>query len=186
MIDEPTLDDTIAILRGLKDKYEVHHGIRVRDAALVAAARLSHRYIPARQLPDKAIDLIDEAASRLKMEIESVPTPIDSLHRRVTTLEVERAALERESDKRSKQRLPEVNREIAELREQVAAMKTQWQRERDLISRLRTNKEHLEAARTDAERLQRTGDFAKASELRFGKIPQLERQLDEDTRSLAD
>src|SRR3982751_6146192 len=129
MIEEPSLDDTIAILRGLKDKYETHHKIRVRDAALIAAARLSHRYIPARQLPDKAIDLVDEAASRLKMEIESTPTPIDQLERRVMTLEVERAALEREKkdDRRARQRLPEVEREIADLKEQASAMKARWQ-----------------------------------------------------------
>jgi ATP-dependent Clp protease ATP-binding subunit ClpB len=177
MVEQPTVNDTIAILRGLKEKYEVHHGIRIRDAALVAAARLSHRYIPARQLPDKAIDLVDEAASRLKMEIESTPTPIDNLERRVTTLEVERAALGREKDKVSRQRLPDVEREIASLREQIGTMKAQWQHERDLIQRLRKEKEQLEELRTEAERLQRTGDFARASELRFGKVPQLEKEI---------
>src|SRR5262249_49296278 len=157
MMEESRVGDTIAILRGLKDKYEVHHGIRIRDAALVAAAKLSHRYIPARQLPDKAIDLVDEAASRLKMKIESVPTPID-LERRMMTLEVEPAALEREDDRRSRQRLPEVVREIAELKEQSSAMKAQWQRERDLIQSLRTKKEKLEQLQAEAERLQRQGD----------------------------
>jgi ATP-dependent Clp protease ATP-binding subunit ClpB len=181
MIEEPSLDDTIAILRGLKDKYEVHHGIRVRDAALIAAARLSHRYIPSRQLPDKAIDLVDEAASRLKMEIESVPTPIDNLERRIVTLEVERAALSRENDRRAKDRMPVVEREIAELREQTSTMKAQWQRERALITNLRTNKEKLEQMRTEAERLQRQGDFAGASELRFGSIPDIEKQLAKDS-----
>jgi len=175
MIEEPSVDNTIAILRGLKDKYEVHHGIRIRDAALVAAAKLSHRYIPSRQLPDKAIDLVDEAASRLKMEIESVPTPIDNLERRVMTLEVERAALEREDDRRSRQRLPEAQREIAELKEQASAMKAQWQRERDLIQRLRGKKERLEQLKADADKLQRQGDYARASELRFGSIPELEK-----------
>ncbi|HEY0192977.1 MAG TPA: Clp protease N-terminal domain-containing protein, partial [Kofleriaceae bacterium] len=158
VVDEPTVDATIAILRGLKDRYEVHHGIRIRDAALVAAARLSHRYIPSRQLPDKAIDLVDEAASRLKMEIESVPTPIDTLERRVMTLEVERAALEREDDKRAKRRLPEVELEIAELKEQASAMKAQWQRERELIGNLRSKKEKLDALKTEADKLQRSGD----------------------------
>ncbi len=182
MIEEPSVDDTIAILRGLKDKYEVHHGIRIRDAALVAAARLSHRYIPARQLPDKAIDLVDEAASRLKMEIESVPTPIDNLERRVMVLEVERAALEREKgDRRARQRLPEVEREIAELKEQASAMKAQWQAERDLIKRLRDSKEKLDQMKGEAERLQRSGDFARASELRFGALPQLEKEIAADT-----
>ncbi|MBK7537041.1 MAG: ATP-dependent chaperone ClpB [Myxococcales bacterium] len=180
-VDEPSLDDTIAILRGLKDKYEVHHGIRVRDAALIAAARLSHRYIPSRQLPDKAIDLVDEAASRLKMEIESVPTPIDTLERRILTLEVERAALSREDDRRAKERLPVVQREIAELREQTASMKTQWQRERALIAGLRAAKEKLEQMRGEADRLQRQGDFARASELRFGSIPQVEKELARDS-----
>src|SRR5215475_11978274 len=177
MIEEPSVADTIAILRGLKDKYEVHHGIRIRDGALVAAARLSHRYIPQRQLPDKAIDLVDEAASRLKMEIESVPTPIDNLERRVMTLEVERAALEREDDRRSRQRLPDVVREIAELKEQASGMKAQWQRERDLIKSLRIKKEKLEQLKADADRLQRQGDYARASELRFGSIPELEKDI---------
>ena len=175
IIDEPSLDDTIAILRGLKDKYEVHHGIRIRDAALIAAARLSHRYIPARQLPDKAIDLVDEAASHLKMEIESVPTPIDNLNRRVMTLEVEKAALQREGDRRSKQRLPEVEREIAEIKEQASGMKAQWQQERELIASLRKKKEQLEHFKTEADKLQRQGDFARASELKFGTIPELEK-----------
>jgi ATP-dependent Clp protease ATP-binding subunit ClpB len=187
MIEEPSVDDTIAILRGLKDKYEVHHGIRIRDAALVAAARLSHRYIPARQLPDKAIDLVDEAASRLKMEIESVPTPIDNLERRVMVLEVERAALEREKgDRRAKQRLPDVEREIAELKEQASAMKAQWQSERDLIKRLRDSKEKLDQMKGEADRLQRAGDFARASELRFGAIPQLEKDITTDTAKVED
>jgi ATP-dependent Clp protease ATP-binding subunit ClpB len=177
MIEEPSVNDTIAILRGLKDKYEVHHGIRIRDAALVAAARLSHRYIPSRQLPDKAIDLVDEAASRLKMEIESVPTPIDQLERRASTLEVERAALSRENDRHSRQRLPQAEREIAELKEQISAMKAQWQRERELIAGLRTKKERLDQLKGDADRLQRQADFARASELRFGAIPALEQEI---------
>ena len=177
LIDEPSLDDTVAILRGLKERYEVHHGIRIRDAALVAAARLSHRYIPSRQLPDKAIDLVDEAASRLKMEIESVPTPIDNVERKVVTLELERAALEREHDKASAKRLPEVTRAIAELREQSAAMRAQWQHERQLITSQRDKKAELEATRADVERLTRSGDYARASELRFGAIPRLEGEL---------
>jgi ATP-dependent Clp protease ATP-binding subunit ClpB len=181
MIEEPTVSDTIAILRGLKDKYEVHHGIRIRDASLVAAAKLSHRYITARQLPDKAIDLVDEAASRLKMEIESTPTPIDNLERRVMTLEVERAAMEREGDKRAKQRLKELEREIADLKEQASEMKARWQHERDVIKSLRTKKEKLDQLKTEADKLQRTGDFARASELRFGSIPALEKDLEAET-----
>ena len=170
--------------RQLKERYEVHHGIRIRDAALIAAARLSHRYIPARQLPDKAIDLVDEAASHLKMEIESVPTPIDNLARRATTLEVERAALEREDDKRSRQRLPEVVRELAELREQTTAMKSQWQRERDLIRGLKDRKAKLEQLRAEAASLERQGDYARASELRYGTVPQLEREVGADTAAV--
>ena len=184
MVDEPSVVSTIAILRGLKEKYEVHHGIRIRDVALVAAARLSDRYITGRQLPDKAIDLIDEAASRLKMEIESVPTPIDQVNRQIATLEVERAALEAEKDRRAKQRLPEVEREIAELRESIAGMKAQWQNERELIERLRANQAAAEDARTEAERAQRTGDFARASELRYGRIPEYERQVAADAVEL--
>ena len=181
LVEQPSVEDTVAILRGLKERYEVHHGIRIRDAALVAAARLSHRYIPARQLPDKAIDLVDEAAARLKMEIESVPTPIDNLERRLTTLEIERVALEREKDARSKARLPEVAREIAGLKEQITAMRAQWQRERALIATSRQQHADLEAARAEAERLTRTGDYARASELRFGTIPRLEKQLADAT-----
>jgi ATP-dependent Clp protease ATP-binding subunit ClpB len=183
-VEEPSVDSTIAILRGLKERYEVHHGIRIQDAALVAAARLSHRYISGRQLPDKAIDLVDEAASRLKMEIESVPTPIDQLQRRIATLEVERAALKKEKDRRSEQRLPEVEREIADLREQAASLKTQWQRERELIERLRATKAAVEQARSEAERAQRAGDFGRASELRFGQIPEYERKVKADSEAL--
>ncbi|HUH04550.1 MAG TPA: ATP-dependent chaperone ClpB [Kofleriaceae bacterium] len=184
MVEEPSLQDTIAILRGLKEKYEVHHGIRIQDTALVAAARLSHRYIPSRQLPDKAIDLIDEAASRLRMEIESVPTPIDQLARRITTLEVEREALNSEKDRRAKLRLPEVEGEIAELKERVATMRAQWTKERELIERLRASQAAVETARIDAERAQKTGDFARASELRYGRIPEYERQIEADATAL--
>jgi ATP-dependent Clp protease ATP-binding subunit ClpB len=184
IIDEPTTEDSIAILRGLKEKYEVHHGIRIRDAALIAAAKLSKRYIPQRQLPDKAIDLIDEAAARLKMEIESVPTPIDNLNRRVMTLEVERAAMEREGDRRSKDRLKELEREISELKEHASAMKAQWQHERDLIKKLRANREQLEQLKVDADKLQHQGDFARASELRFGSIPELEKKIAAEAANL--
>jgi ATP-dependent Clp protease ATP-binding subunit ClpB len=186
LVEQPSIDDTIAILRGLKERYEVHHGIRIRDAALVAAAKLSHRYIPARQLPDKAIDLIDEAASRLKMEIESVPTPIDNLERRIVTLEIEKAALERENDRRSKQRLPEAEREIAELREQATSMRAQWQHERELIKDLRARKVELDNAKQEVERLTRTGDYARASELRFGDIPRLEQSIEKDAVRIAE
>jgi ATP-dependent Clp protease ATP-binding subunit ClpB len=183
-VNEPSVVETIAILRGLKERYEVHHGIRIQDAALVSAARLSHRYIPARQLPDKAIDLVDEAASRLKMEIESVPEPIDQVQRRMATLEVERAALNLEKDRRSRQRLPEVERELAELREQLSSLKAQWQREREIIERLHQGQAALESARIEADKAQRSSDFARASELRYGRIPELERKLAEDRAAL--
>jgi ATP-dependent Clp protease ATP-binding subunit ClpB len=175
-VGEPTVEDTIAILRGLKERYEVHHGIRIRDSALIAAARLSHRYITGRQLPDKAIDLVDEAASRLKMEIESTPTPIDTLERRIASLEVERAALAKESDKASKARLPQVEREIADLKEQAAGMRAQWTKERELIGQSKQIKAQIEEARGEAERAQRSGDFGKASELRYGRIPELDKR----------
>ena len=172
-VEEPSVEDTIAILRGLKERYEVHHGIRIRDAALVAAARLSHRYITGRQLPDKAIDLVDEAASRLKMEIESDADADRSARaprRRRSRSSAPRSS--KEKDRRSKERLPEVEREIAELKEQAAAMKAQWQHERELIQqparRARRSSRRLKA---EAERLQRSGDFARASELRFGTMP---------------
>ncbi|MFT3699044.1 MAG: ATP-dependent chaperone ClpB [Kofleriaceae bacterium] len=181
MVEEPSVEDTIAILRGIKEKYEVHHGIRIRDQALVAAAKLSQRYIPARQLPDKAIDLVDEAASRLKMEIESTPTPIDDIDRQIVVLEVEKMALERENDRASKQRLPEVKTEIAALKEKVDGMKAQWQAERDLIAQLRVAKEKLEKAKTDVDTATRQGDLARASELRFGTLPALEKQIVDET-----
>jgi ATP-dependent Clp protease ATP-binding subunit ClpB len=176
-VGEPTVEDAIAILRGLKERYEVHHGIRIRDGALIAAARLSHRYITGRQLPDKAIDLVDEAASHLKMEIESTPTPIDTLERKIASLEVEKAALLRESDKASQLRSPEVERELCDLRERTSALRASWQSERELIRKQRELKAQLEAARGDAERAQRAGDFGKASELFYGKIPALEKGL---------
>ncbi|MBI4509032.1 MAG: ATP-dependent chaperone ClpB [Deltaproteobacteria bacterium] len=176
-VGEPSVEDTISILRGLKEKYEVHHGIRIRDSALVAAARLSHRYISGRQLPDKAIDLVDEAASRLKMEIESTPTPIDALERKIASLEVEKAALTAEKDVASRGRLTEVEREIASLREQVVAMRAKWQRERELIGQIRELKEQIEQARGESERAQRQGDFGRASELRYGRVPELEKRL---------
>jgi ATP-dependent Clp protease ATP-binding subunit ClpB len=175
-VGEPTVEDTVAILRGLKERYEVHHGIRIRDAALVAAARLSHRYISGRQLPDKAIDLVDEAASRLKMQIDSRPEPIDLLERRLTSLAIEEQALGKEKDPASAKRLGEVAAEAAELRERVSQMKTVWQHEKDLITGLRKLKEEVEAAKTEADVAQRRGDLNRAAELRFGRIPELEKE----------
>ncbi len=184
LVGEPSVQDTIAILRGLKEKYEVHHGIKIRDGALVAAARLSDRYISDRFLPDKAIDLIDEAASRLKMEIESLPTPIDDLQRKLISLEIEKSALSKESDDRSRDRLEVVGREIADVRERVEAMKAQWTREKELIARLRSTKEQIEAARTEAERAQRQGDLNRAAELRYGQLPRLDKQLAEASAAI--
>jgi ATP-dependent Clp protease ATP-binding subunit ClpB len=176
-IGEPSVADTVAILRGLKERYEVHHGIQIRDAALVAAARLSDRYISARQLPDKAIDLVDEAASRLKMQIDSLPEPIDTLDRRLVALAIEEQALSKEKDDASLKRSVEVSKEIAELRERAATMKSVWQREKSIISESRTLKEDIEKARTEAELAQRRGDLNRAAELRFGRLPELEKAL---------
>jgi ATP-dependent Clp protease ATP-binding subunit ClpB len=176
-VGEPSVPDTVAILRGLKERYEIHHGIRIRDAALVAAARLSDRYISARQLPDKAIDLVDEAASRLKMEIDSLPEPIDQLERRLTALAIEEQALSKEKDEASAKRLVAIVKESAELRERVDGMKSVWQREKAIIAGLRNLKEEIEKGRTEAELAQRRGDLNRAAELRFGRIPELEKAL---------
>jgi ATP-dependent Clp protease ATP-binding subunit ClpB len=174
-VGEPSQEDAIAILRGLKERYEVHHGIQIRDAALVAAVRLSTRYISGRQLPDKAIDLVDEAASRLKMQIDSLPEPIDHLERRLMSLAIEEQALGREKDDASRKRLGAVVAEIAELRERADQMKSVWQRERQLIADLRKLKEDAETAKTEAELAQRRGDLNRAAELRFGRVPELEK-----------
>jgi ATP-dependent Clp protease ATP-binding subunit ClpB len=176
-VGEPSVEDTVAILRGIKEKYEVHHGIRIRDAALVAAARLSSRYITDRHLPDKAIDLVDEAASRLKMEIESLPTPIDQVERRILALEIEKQAMSREKDKASKARHEEVSREIAHLREQADAMKAQWQREKELITEVQKIKAEIDQVKTDVDLATRKGDLNKAAELRYGRLPELDKQL---------
>jgi ATP-dependent Clp protease ATP-binding subunit ClpB len=176
-VGEPSMEDTVAILRGLKERYEVHHGIRIRDAALVAAAKLSDRYISGRQLPDKAIDLVDEAASRLKMQIDSRPDPIDQIERRLTSLAIEEQALGREKDEASAKRLAQVATEIAELRERADQMKSVWQHEKSLIGELRKLKEEAEAAKTDAELAQRRGDLNRAAELRFGRVPELEKAM---------
>jgi ATP-dependent Clp protease ATP-binding subunit ClpB len=176
-VGEPSVHDTVAILRGLKERYEVHHGIRIRDNALLAAARLSHRYISGRQLPDKAIDLVDEAASRLKMELESLPEPIDQLERSLTSHLMEQSALAKESDEASRNRLDEVESEIAELRERVDSMKLTWQREKQVITDLQKLKSEIEEAKTQAQLLQRQGDLGRAAEIRFGRLPELEKKL---------
>ena len=182
-VGEPDSDATIAILRGLKERYEVHHGVRISDAAILAAATLSDRYIADRFLPDKAIDLIDEAASRLKIEIDSMPTEIDEVERRIQQLEIERQALSKESDKPSKQRLKALEAELAELREQSSEMKARWQTEKDAIDAIKEAKVELEEASRDAQRAERDADLERAAELRYGRIPELEKTVsDEETR----
>ena len=186
MVGEPSVPDTISILRGIKEKYEVHHGIRIRDAALVAAARLSDRYISDRFLPDKAIDLIDESAARLKMEIDSMPAPIDKLERRIISLQIEQQALSKEKDQASKARLEEVAKEIAELREQASGMKARWQEERAVIVKLRDLAAEIDKMKTESELAQRRGDLNKAAELRYGKLPELEKKVAAENKRLAD
>jgi ATP-dependent Clp protease ATP-binding subunit ClpB len=176
-IGEPTVEDTIAILRGLKERYEVHHGVRIKDAAIVAAATLSNRYITDRFLPDKAIDLIDEAASRIRIEIDSLPQEIDVLEREILQLEIERQALSRETDEKSKTRLDDIERRIADLNEKSSAMKAKWQSEKEEIEKMRTGKEQLEEAKLSLERARQAGDLAKAAEIQYGTIPDLEKQL---------
>ena len=179
LIGEPNVEDTISILRGLKEKYELHHGVRITDSALVSAATLSNRYITDRFLPDKAIDLMDEAASRLRMEVESKPEEIEGLDRRIIQLKIEREALKKESDAASKDRLATLETELAGLEEQSAALTTRWQAEKEKIAGESKLKEQLDAARLELEQAQRAGDLAKAGELQYGRIPALEKQLAE-------
>ncbi len=184
-VGQPSVEDAIAILRGLKERYEVHHGVRIQDAALVAAAVLSDRYVTGRFLPDKAIDLVDEAASRLRIEIDSMPTEIDVVERRIRQLEIERVALAKETDAASKERLEALDRELADLREQSSSMKAHWQAEKEAIVHIQSLKEQLESRREDAERFEREGDLAKAAEIRYGELPHLEREVAEASEHLA-
>jgi ATP-dependent Clp protease ATP-binding subunit ClpB len=177
MVGEPSVQDTIAILRGLKGRYEEHHGVRIQDSALIAAATLSHRYIADRFLPDKAIDLVDEAASRIRIEIDSVPTEIDEVNRRVMQLEIELTSLRKEKDQSAKDRRATIEAELEELRERSAEMTAQWQREKDALQGVSEAKERLEAARAEAERAEREANLQRAAELRYGEIPELERTL---------
>ncbi|MEU1995823.1 ATP-dependent chaperone ClpB [Nocardia gamkensis] len=179
LVGEPSVEDTIGILRGIKDRYEVHHGVRITDSALVAAATLSDRYITSRFLPDKAIDLVDESASRLRMEIDSRPVEIDEVERAVRRLEIEEVALAKETDEASKQRLEKLRSELADDREKLNQLTTRWQNEKNAIDQVRTLKEQLEALRGESERAERDGDLGKAAELRYGRIPALEKQLAE-------
>jgi ATP-dependent Clp protease ATP-binding subunit ClpB len=177
MVGEPTVPDTIAILRGLKERYETHHGVRIQDNALIAAATLSHRYIADRFLPDKAIDLIDEAASKIRIEIDSVPTEIDEVDRRVMQLEIELTSLRKEKDEPSKERRAAIEAELAVLRERSSEMRGQWEKEKQAIQGVRETKERLEQARVEAERAERESNLQRAAELRYGEIPELEKQL---------
>jgi len=179
IVEEPTVEDTVSILRGIKEKYELHHGVRISDSALVAAATLSHRYITDRFLPDKAIDLVDEAASRLRMEVDSKPEELDALDRQILQMQIEAEALKKEDDTASKSRLEKLEKELADLQEQSAEMTAMWQSERDKLEGARGMKEQLDRARADLEIAKREGNLAKAGELSYGVIPQLERQLSE-------
>jgi ATP-dependent Clp protease ATP-binding subunit ClpB len=185
-VGEPNVEDTIAILRGLKDRYETHHGVRIKDAAIVAAATLSNRYITDRFLPDKAIDLIDEAASRLRIEIDSLPTEIDEVEREIIQREIERQALLREEDVVSKERLAKVEREIADLKEKSGAMKAKWQSEKEVIERIRGSKEQVEALKVQAEQFERAGDYGKVAEIRYGKMTELQKAFEADQAKLAE
>jgi len=184
-VGEPTVEDTIAILRGLKERYEVHHGVRIKDSAIVAAATLSNRYITDRFLPDKAIDLIDEAASRLRIEIDSLPQEIDQLEREIIQLEIERQALQREEDEKSKTRLSEIEQRIANLKETSSGMKAKWQSEKEAIELMRKSKAELEQLKLQLDQARNAGDLARASEIQYGKIPELETRLKAEQEKLA-
>jgi ATP-dependent Clp protease ATP-binding subunit ClpB len=184
LVGEPTVEDTISILRGLRERYEIHHKVRFKDAALVAAAVLSHRYIADRFLPDKAIDLIDEAASKLRMEIDSMPAELDEVRRRIMQLEIEREALRKETDPASKDRLAKLERELADLKEEQTRLQAHWQQEKEAISGTSDLKEQLEQARRQKEDAERSGDYARASELQYGRLPELERKIAERNATL--
>src|SRR5262245_7157362 len=186
LVGEPSVEDAIAILRGLKERYEVHHGVRITDGAIIAAATLSERYINDRFLPDKAIDLIDEAASRLRMEIDSMPTEIDEVERKIMQLEIERQALKREEDKASKERLVQLEREIQNLKETSGGLKAHWQNEKESIQRIRSLKEKIEATKVEEQQAQREGNLNRAAELRYGTLTQLQKELEEANRHLAE
>ncbi|HSM32504.1 MAG TPA: ATP-dependent chaperone ClpB [Anaerolineae bacterium] len=184
-VDQPNVEETISILRGLRERYEVHHGVRITDSAMVAAAVLSNRYISERFLPDKAIDLVDEAASRLRMEMDSMPVELDELERRRIQLEIEREALRKETDDASKSRLETLERELADLSERAGALKSQWQREKAAISDLRATKTELEGAQHEVEAAERSADYGRAAELKYGRIPELQQRLAEEEAALA-
>jgi ATP-dependent Clp protease ATP-binding subunit ClpB len=184
-VGEPDTEDTISILRGLKERYEVHHGVRIADAAIVAAATLSNRYITDRFLPDKAIDLMDEAASRLRIEIDSMPTEIDEIERRIIQLEIEKEALKKETDKTSLERREKIERELAQLKEESTHLKAHWKLEKDLIDRIRKTKKDIEEAKNRAQEAEREGELGKAAELKYGRLVELAKKLEEDRKALA-
>jgi ATP-dependent Clp protease ATP-binding subunit ClpB len=186
LVGEPSVEDTIAILRGLKERYEVHHGVRIKDAAIVAAAMLSNRYITDRFLPDKAIDLVDEAAAGLRMEIDSLPTEIDEIERRILQLEIERQALRKESDPHSRERLSEIEKELSTLREQSNGLKAHWQTEKDAIGRIRKQKEEIDRLKTEEQRYERAGDLSRVAEIRYGKLSAAEKELKSAQDKLAE
>ena len=186
LVKQPTVEDTISILRGLKEKYEVHHGVRIKDAAIVAAATLSNRYITDRFLPDKAIDLIDECASKLRIEIDSMPTEIDEIQRRATQIEIEREALKKESDPSSRNRLAKLDNEARKLKDELDEMKRHWQNEKSMIQTIRANKEEQERLGIEAQQSERQGDFARVAEIRYGRMIELEKRLQEANQNLAD
>jgi ATP-dependent Clp protease ATP-binding subunit ClpB len=184
LVEEPTVDETISILRGLKEKYEVHHGVRIQDAAIIAAAVLSHRYITDRFLPDKAIDLIDEAASKLRIEIDSMPAELDNIERKIRQLEIEKQAVKKEKDEYSKERLEKIDKELSDLKEKSSSMKAHWQLEKDAIQKIRRIKGDIEKTRIDSEKAELEGDLEKASELRYGVLINLQKQIDEENKKL--
>ncbi len=186
MIGEPSVEDTIAILRGLKERYEVHHGVRIKDAAIVAAAMLSQRYITDRFLPDKAIDLVDEAAAGLRMEIDSLPTEIDEIERRIMQLEIERQAMRKETDAHSRERLGQLEKELSTLREQSNGLKAHWQTEKDAIGRIRKQKEEIDRLKTEEQRFERSGDLSRVAEIRYGKLSAAEKELKSANDKLAE
>jgi len=185
-VGEPSVEDTIAILRGLKERYEVHHGVRITDGAIIGAATLSHRYISDRFLPDKAIDLIDEAASRLRIEIDSMPIEIDEVERKILQLEIEKQALKREEDKASKERLAQLDREVHNLKEISSGLKAHWQNEKDSIQCIRSLKERIESTKVEEQKAQREGDLNRAAELRYGTLTQLQKELGEANQRLVE
>jgi ATP-dependent Clp protease ATP-binding subunit ClpB len=185
-VEEPTVEDTIAILRGLQERYEVHHGVRITDGALVAAAKLSHRYITDRFLPDKAIDLVDEAAARMRTEIDSVPAEIDAVERQIISLEIEKRALEKEKTKEAKARLEEIDRLLAEHREESSRLRAKWSAEKESITKIRSIKESIEAVKLEASEAERVGNLQRVAELRYGRLPQLEKDLAAENSRLAD